>query len=106
MILYWNYDCVEMIFGDMSEVELKVEFRFGSGEINFLYEVLRIFELFICINGIVVIGLEGLLMFLKCFVYLCCFGDMIFWFGCLIFELSLIFLEVIEFIVSIYGYFF
>ena len=51
-----NYDRVEATLGDMSEVELKAEFRFGSGEINLLYEALRIPESFTCINGTVATG--------------------------------------------------
>lgn len=68
----------------MSETELKAEFRFKSGEINLLYEALSIPESFACINGTVATGLEGLLMFLKHFAYLCRLGDMIPLFGHLI----------------------
>ena len=103
-IPYWNYDRVETTLGDMSEAELKAEFRFGSGEINLLYEALRIPESFTCINRTVATGLEGLLMFLKHFAYPCRLGDMIPRFGCSIPELSLILSEITEFIVSTHGH--
>lgn len=104
LIPYWNYDCIEATLGDMNEAELKVEFRFGSGEINLLYEALRIPELFTCINRTVATGLEGKLMFLKRFAYPCRLGDMIPRFGRSIPELSLILSEVTEFIVSTHGH--
>ena len=103
-IPYWNYDRVETTLGDMSEAELKAEFRFGSGEIKLLYEALRIPESFTCINGTVATSLEGLLMFLKRFAYSCRLGDMIPRFGRSIPELSLILSEIIKFIVSTHGH--
>lgn len=84
------YNCVEATLGDRSETELKAEFRFKSGEINLLHEALSIPESFACINGTVATGLEGLLMFLKHFAYLCRLGDMIPLFGHSIPEWSLI----------------
>ena len=100
----WNYDRVEATVGDMSVAELKAEFRFGSGEINLHFEALRILESFTCINGTVATGLEGLLIFLKRFVYPCRLGDMIPRFGRSIPELRLILSEVTEFLVNTHGH--
>lgn len=41
-IPFWKYSHVESTLGDMSEEELKVKSRFGSGEIDFPYEAQRI----------------------------------------------------------------
>lgn len=81
LIPCWKYNHVEATLGDMSEAELKAEFRFGSCEINLLYEALRIPESFTSTNRTVATGLEGLFMFLKCIAYPCHLGDMIPWFG-------------------------
>lgn len=84
------YDRVEATLGDVSEAELKAECRLKSGEINLLFEALSIPESFACINGTVATGLEGRLMFLKHFGYLCRLGDMIALFDRSIPELCLI----------------
>ncbi|XP_048588229.1 uncharacterized protein LOC116608277 [Nematostella vectensis] len=99
-----NYSRIEETLGDMSEAELKAEFRFGRGEIDLLLEALQIPESFNCINGTVSSGLEGLLMFLRRFAYPCRLGDMIPRFGRSIPELSLILSEVTDFIVNTHGH--
>ena len=103
-IPYWNYDRVETTLGDMSESELKAEFRFGSGEINLLYEAPRIPESFTCIKGTVATCVEGLLMFFEALRLSMSSRDMIRRFGHSIPELSLILSEVTEFIVSTHGH--
>lgn len=103
-IPYWNYNRIEATLGDMSEAELKTEFRFGRGEIDLLYEALRVPDYFTCVNGTVATGLEGLLMFLKRFTYPCRLGDMIPRFGRSVPELSLILAEVTDFITRTHGH--
>lgn len=78
----------------------------GFVELFLFFEVLRIFNLFVCKNGIVVGGMKGLCIFFKRFVYFCWLSDLIISFGRLIFEFSEIFGKVVNYIFNIYVYFF
>ena len=71
---YWNYDHIEKQMDDMSSAKIKSEFRFGHSELPLLAEALQIPQYFICSNGTVASGMEGLLMLLKRFAYLCRLG--------------------------------
>ena len=103
-IPYWNYGRIEETLDDMSDAELKAEFRFGRGELGLLTEVLQIPESFTCSNGTVSSGFEALLMFLKRFSYPCRLSDMVPRFGRSIPEMSLILAEVTDFIVTTHGH--
>ena len=81
---------------DMSSAEIKSEFRFGHSELPFLAEVLKIPQYFVCSNGTVASGMEGLLMLLKRFAYPCRLSDMIPRFGRSVPEISLILAEVTD----------
>ena len=74
---YWNYDRIEKQMDDMSSAEIKSEFRFGHSELPLLAEALQIPQYFVCSNGTVASGMEGLLMLLKRFAYPCRLSDMI-----------------------------
>ena len=57
---YWNYDRIEKQMDDMSSAEIKSEFRFGHSELPLLAEALQIPQYFVCSNGTVASGMEGL----------------------------------------------
>ena len=95
---YKKYERIEYVLDEMSPVEFQTEFRFGISELPLLVEALKIPEKFVCSNGTVASGLEGLLVVLKRFAYPCRLSDMIPRFGRSVPELSLILGEVLEFI--------
>ena len=101
---YWKFDRIEVQLEDMSEAEVKAEFRFAPYEISLLSQALRIPEKFTCPNGTVASGEEGLLMFLKRFAYPCRLSDMLPRFGRSVPEISLILAEVTDHIVSTQGH--
>ena len=80
---------------------MKAEFRFAPSEINLLGKALRIPEKFICPNGTVDSGEEGLMMLLKRFAYPCRLSDMVPRFGRSVPEISLILAEVTDHVVNI-----
>ena len=57
---YWNCDRIEKQMDDMSSAEIKSEFRFGHSELPLLAEALQIPQYFVCSNGTVASGMEGL----------------------------------------------
>lgn len=81
-----------------------MDFRFEKIDIFLLVDVLYMFDIFICLNGIICDVIEGVCVMLKCFVYLCRLFDMILIFGRLVFEFSMISNEVIEWMYNVYGY--
>ena len=99
---YWNYRHFDLSI--LSEDECKTEFRFGKGEIPILADVLRIPDIFTCVNGTVASGLEGLCMLLKRFAYPCRLCDLIPRFGRSVPESSLILSEVCSYIYDRHGY--
>ena len=101
---YWKNNRIELQLADISQAEFKAEFRFGMSEIELLADSLKIPDNFVCVNGTVASGLEGLLMFLKRFSYPCRLSDMIPRFGRSVPEMSLILSEVTEHIVGTHGH--
>ena len=101
---YWKFDRIEVQLGDMSEAEVKAEFRFGPSEIDLLSQALRIPDTFSCPNGTVASGEEGLLMLLKRFAYPCRLSDMVPRFGRSVPEISLILAEVTDHVVTSQGH--
>ncbi|KXJ17917.1 hypothetical protein AC249_AIPGENE21844 [Exaiptasia diaphana] len=97
---YWKYDRIEHQLNDISTGEFKTEFRFNLSEIDLLQDALQIPERFICDNGTVASGTEGLLLLLKRFAYPCRLSDMIPRFGRSVPEMSLILAEVTDHISS------
>ena len=89
---------------DISEAEVKAEFRFAPSQIDLLSQALRIPGTFTCSNGTVASGEEGLLMLLKRFAYPCRLTDMIPRFGRSAPEISLILAEVTDHIVNFQGH--
>ncbi|PFX18686.1 hypothetical protein AWC38_SpisGene16916 [Stylophora pistillata] len=89
---------------NMSEAEVKAEFRFSPSEIHLLSQALRILETFTCPNGTVVSGEEGLLMLLKRFAYPCRLSDIVLRFGRSVPEISLILAEVTDHVVNTQGH--
>ena len=102
--LYWNYDRIEKQMDDMSSAEIKSEFRFGHSELPLLAEALQIPQYFVCSNGTVASGMEGLLILLKRFAYPCRLSDMIPRFGRSVPEISLILAEVTDHIYRTNGH--
>ena len=101
---YWKYDKIVVQLEDMTESEVKADFRFTPSEINLLGKALRIPEKFICPNGTVASGEEGLMMLLKRFAYPCRLSDMVPRFGRSVPELSLILAEVTDHVVNTQGH--
>ena len=85
-------------------VEIKSEFRFGHSELPLLAEAQQIPQYFVCSNETVASGMEGLLMLLKLFAYLCCLSDMIQRFGRSVPEISLILAKVTDHIYRTNGH--
>ena len=73
----------------MNDDECLAEFGVNLAELYVLAEVLRIHERFLCPNGTLASGLEGLCVVLKRFACPCRFGDMVYRFGRLVPKLSL-----------------
>lgn len=101
---YWKYDKIVVQLEDMTEAEVKAEFRFAPSEINLLGKALRIPEKFICPNGTVASGEEGLIMLLKRFAYPCRLSDMVPRFGRSVPEISLILAEITDHVVNTQGH--
>ena len=103
---YRKFDRIEVQLEDMSEAEVKAEFRFAPSEIELLSQALRIPGTFTCSNGTVASGEEGLLMLLKRFAYPCRLTDMIPRFGRSAPEISFILAEVTDHISILKAIFF
>ena len=69
--LYKHYERIKDVFDAISPEEFQTEFRFGITELPLLLRVLNIPDKFICSNGMVSSGMEGLLILFKRFSYPC-----------------------------------
>ena len=98
---YWKYDKIVVQLEDMTEGEVKAEFRFAPSEINLLRKALKIPGKFICPNGT---GEEGLIMLLKRFAYPCRLSDMVPRFGRSVPEITLILAEITDHVVNTQGH--
>ena len=76
------------------------EFRVDLADLPVMAEALRIPDRFVCPNRTVAMGMEGICVALTCFAYPCRFSDMMPCFGRSVSELSLIALEVTDFLFS------
>ena len=83
---------------DMNDAECKAEFRVKKGDIPVLAEALGIPDSFICDQGTVSDGVEGLCLLLRRFAYPCRFSDLIHRFGRPVPVLSMISSTVMDFI--------
>lgn len=99
---YWSYDRFDL--SHVTDEECKGEFRFGLAELSLLAKVLAIPDTFICRNGTVVTGMEGLCILLGRFAYPCRLSDLIPRFGRSVPELSEIISEVSSHIFDNYRY--
>ena len=50
---YWKFETIDVQLSDMSEAEVRAEFRFAPSEIDLLRQALRILQKFTCMNGTV-----------------------------------------------------
>ena len=64
---YWHYDRFQL--SQLTEDECKAEFRFGLAELQLLKEVFQIPPSFVCRNGTIAGGMEGLCVWLRRFAY-------------------------------------
>lgn len=99
---FWSYDRFDLT--RVTEEECKAEFRFGLAELPLLAKVLAIPDTFVCRNGTVATGIEGLCILLRRFAYPCRLSDLIPRFGRSVPELSEIISEVSSHIFDNYGY--
>ena len=93
---YWNYERFSL--ENIDGAECRAEFRFEKYDIDVLAEALEVPERFICPQGTVVDGLEGLCILLKRLAYPCRLSDMIPRFGRPVAELSMISTTVLNFL--------
>ena len=99
---YWNYQ--RFVLGDINDAECKAEFRFEKPDINLLAGVLQIPDRFICPQGTVVSGVEGLCILLKRLAYPCRLSDMIPRFGRPVAELSMITTTVLDYLYNTHAH--
>ena len=50
---YWKFETIDVQLSDMSEAEVRAEFRFAPSEIDLLRQALRVLQKFTCMNGTV-----------------------------------------------------
>ena len=66
---YWKYDRFDIT--RLTDEECKADFRFGIAELPLLAQALKIPESFVCKNGTVAEGMEGLCILLRRYAYPC-----------------------------------
>lgn len=89
---------------DMSEAECLSEFRFRKDDIHILAEALDIPDQFICDQGSICDGIEGLCLLLRRFSYPCRYSDLIPRFGQPVPVLSMVTNTVMDFIYDTHGH--
>ena len=89
---YWSQDRFDLT--RVTDEERKAEFRFGLAELPLSAKVLAIPDTFVCRNGTVATGMEGLCILLRRFAYPCRLSDLIPRIGRSVLELSEITSEV------------
>lgn len=97
-----DYDKFSLLNKDAAEC--KADFRVEKEDISFLIDALRIPPTFVCSNGTVCDGTEGLCILLKRFAYPCRYSDMIPIFGRSVPELSMISNEVTDWLYANHGH--
>ena len=97
---YWKYERFDL--ENFSDAEFKAEFRFVKSDIDVLAEALEIPERFVCRQGTVVDGTEGLCILLKRFAYPCRLSDLIPRFARPVPELSMIITTVLDYIYEVH----
>lgn len=88
----------------MDDFECMAEFRCRKSDIEMLGELLRLPEKFVCPQGSVCSGTEGLCICLKRLAYPCRYSDLIYRFGKPPPVLSMIYNEVVQFIYREHGH--
>ena len=99
---YWKYDRFDI--SRITDEECKAEFRFGLAQLPLLSEALRIPNSFVCKNGTVAGGMEGLCILLKRFAYRCRLSHLAPRFGRSVPELNEIVSEVANHIFNTHAY--
>ena len=99
---YWKYDRFDIT--RLTDEECKADFRFGITKLPLLEQTLKIPESFVCRNGTVAGGMEGLCILLQRYAYPCRLSDLIPMFGRSVPELSEIVSEVSAHIFNTHGY--
>ena len=99
---YWSQDRFDLT--RVTDEERKAEFRFGLAELPLSAKVLAIPDTFVCRNGTVATGMEGLCILLRRFAYPCRLSDLIPRFGRSVLELSEITSEVSSYTFVNYEY--
>ena len=94
----------EFDFEDMDDFECMAGFRCRKSDIEMLGELLRLPERFVCLQGSVSSGIEGLCISLKRLAYPCRYSDLIYRFGKPPLVLSMIYNEVVQFIYREHGH--
>ena len=89
---------------DMDDFECMAEFRCRKSDIEMLGELLRLPQKFVCPQGSVCSGTEGLCICLKRLAYPCRYSDLIYRFGKPLPVLSMIYNEVVQFIYKEHGH--
>ena len=99
---YWKYDGFD--FESLDPHECKAEFRFEKQDLPKLKQCLRIPDRFVCPQGTVCSGMEGLCILLKRLNYPCRYSDMIHSFARPVPELCMITYTVLDWVYTTHGY--
>ena len=99
---YWTYDGFD--FENLDPHECKAEFRFEKHDLPLLKQSLRIPDRFVCPQGTVCSGMEGLCILLKRLNYPCRYSDMIHSFARPVPELCMITNTVLDWVYTTHGY--
>ena len=97
-------ECGQFDLNELDSAECKAEFRFENHDIELLAQVLDIPDRFVCNQGTVCDGIEGLCIAMRRFAYPCRYSDMIHRFGRPVPELSMICSLVNDFIFDTHGH--
>jgi len=99
---YWEYD--PFLLDNFTSSECESHFRFSKGDIPLLCHYLHIPDRFVCSQGTICNGLEGLCMLLKRLAYPCRYFDMISTFARPVAELCMITNTVLDWIHENHGF--
>ena len=99
---YWRYD--EFNFENLDPHECKAEFRFEKQDLPLLKQALRIPNRFVCPQGTVCSGMEGLCILLKRLNYPCRYSDMVHSFARPVPELCMITNSVLDWVYTTHGH--
>ena len=98
---YWKYDAFR--YENLDPHECKAEFRFEKKDLPMLKQALRIPDRFVCPQGTVCSGMEGLCILLKRLNYPCRYSDMIRGFARPVPELCMLTNTVLDWVYATHG---